>query len=205
VNQDALLLAEAEFLHRYPEGFDSPELIKVGKKHKMEKMTELTHEAFASTSFVNMDDIIENWIKTVSRSSMVSLFEKPRFKEGMNSLPPDAKKKITDGLYNQLHGDEEQGFNAILDVLTTLKLAKWSLITIVPAYYSPNDAVFVKPTTAKGVVAKYDLNLVYKPRPSWEFYQGYRQAILQMKELVHKSFSPSNAAFSGFLMMTMGQ
>jgi hypothetical protein len=203
MNKDALLVAEAEFLHQHPDGFQSPELVEVGKKHKMDKMITLAQEAFTTKAFVNMDGIIEDWVKIVSRSSMVSVFEKPKFKEGMHSLSPADKRKITDGLYEQLHGDEEQGFNAILDVLISLKLAKWSLITIVPAYYTPMDAVFVKPTTAKGVVAKYELDLVYKPRPSWAFYQGYRTAILEMKALVHEGLSPSNAAFSGFLMMTM--
>lgn len=205
MNKDVLLEAEAEFLSQYPEGFHSPELVEVGKKHKMDKMVEMTQQAFATTAFVNQDAILQDWIKIVARSSMVSIFEKPKFKDGINSLSVKDKRKITDGLYEQLHGDEEAGFNAILDVLIDLKLAKWSLISIVPAYYSPNDAVFVKPTTAKGVVAKYGLDLVYKPRPSWTFYQGYRSAILEMKEMVHESFSPSNAAFSGFLMMTMGR
>ena len=203
MNTDALLLAEAEFLQQYPEAFQSPELVHLSKKHKMDKMVAMAQQAFAEKAFVTMDTVIENWIKIVARASMVSLFEKPKFKAGLNSLSPVDKRNICDGLYEQLHGDEEAGFNAIRDILVDLKLAKWSLISIVPAYFAPTQAVFVKPTTAKGVVAKYELDLVYKPRPSWAFYQGYRAAILAMKALVHEGLSPSNAAFSGFLMMTM--
>jgi hypothetical protein len=61
----------------------------------------------------------------------------------------------------------------------------------------------VKPTTAKNIVQKLELDLDYKPRPSWEFYDGYRKAILEMKSLVSPSLAPNNAALTGFLMMTL--
>ncbi len=204
MNVDKLLQAEAEFLARYPGGFMDPELEAIGKKHKMSKMIELTQEAFKKLAFTSNETILENWIKIVSRSSMVSVFEKPKFKDCINSLSPSDKQEIVDGLYQQLHGKEEKGFNTILDILVKHKMAKWSLITIVPAYFNPTEAVFVKPTTAKGVVAKFELTgLEYKPRPSWVFYKGYKQAIHDMKSKVDEHLSENNAAFSGFLMMTM--
>jgi hypothetical protein len=46
-------------------------------------------------------------------------------------------------------------------------------------------------------------DLVYNPTPSWEFYLGYRQLINDAKQRVDKRLSPSNAAFSGFLMVSM--
>ena len=64
----------------------------------------------------------------------------------------------------------------------------------------------MKPTTAKGVVSYFELDgLEYRPRPSWEFYKTYRDIILEMKAAVDKSLAPNNAAFCGFLMMTMRQ
>ncbi len=95
-------------------------------------------------------------------------------------------------------------FESMLALLQSRKLAKWSLMTILTNYFRPQDDVFVKPTTAKGVIATLELeNLIYKPAPSWEFYQEYRTQINYMKTLVDSSLSGSNAAFSGFLMMTM--
>jgi hypothetical protein len=111
---------------------------------------------------------------------------------------------LVNGLKDFLHGDQQRGFEALVGILLTEKLAKWSLISIIPGYYSPFDEVFVKPTTAKGVIQHFAVQgLVYKPTPSWEFYRRYRELILHAKEQVDSSLSPSNAAFSGFLMMTM--
>jgi hypothetical protein len=45
--------------------------------------------------------------------------------------------------------------------------------------------------------------LEYKPLPTWAFYLGYRDLINTAKQQVDSSLSPSNAAFSGFLMMAM--
>ncbi|MFQ3229963.1 hypothetical protein [Reinekea sp.] len=206
MNTNKLLQAEGEFLHKHPDGFASPGLVAVGKKHNVGKMVEFTQQAFNKKAFANTEEVIQNWIKVVSRSSMVSLFEKPRFKEMASSLSPSNKAKFVEGLYQQLHGNEEKGFNAILDILVENKMTKWSIITIVPAYFKPKDQVFVKPTTAKGVIKVFELTqLDYKPKPSWAFYKEYRNQILAMKEMVSESLSPNNAAFSGFLMMTMEQ
>jgi hypothetical protein len=62
----------------------------------------------------------------------------------------------------------------------------------------------VKPTTAKGIIRKLELDhLIYNPRPSWAFYEAYRETINEMKTRVHPSLSPNNAAFTGFLMMSL--
>ena len=53
-------------------------------------------------------------------------------------------------------------------VLKAGKLAKWSLITICPVYFRPQQEVFVKPTTVKGVIAHFELDeLQYRPQPYW--------------------------------------
>lgn len=204
MNLDALYRAEAQFLNRYPGGFTHPDMVAIGKKHKMEQMIRLCQEGFTERCFSGEDAILQHWIKIVSRSSMVSVFEKPQFKAFIQSLSAREKTQLTESLYDQLYGDQQNGFDIERDLLVTHKMAKWPIISVVPAYFSPTNDVFIKPTTAKGVVAKFGLeSLVYKPRPSWSFYSGYRQAINDMKGLVDPTLSPSNAAFSGFLMMSL--
>lgn len=196
--------AEAAFFRRYPGGFDNPEMVAIGKKHKMDKMVELAQQSFAKESFKHPTMIIENMVKIIGRSSMVSVFEKPKFKDFANALMQQDQMHLVEGMKLLLHGKQQQGFEKVLDVLKTGKLAKWSLISICPAYFRPQDEVFVKPTTAKGVIEFFELkNLKYHPTPSWEFYRDYRAAINEMKTKVDASLAPSNAAFSGFLMMTM--
>jgi len=203
---EKLKQAEAEFLQQYPRGFGSPEMLAVGKKHNMAKMIELSQEVFAKKAFKDIDTLAENMIKVVSRSSMVSMFEKPKFRDFVRRLQKDEKSYLVNALKDILHGKQERGFEAMVGILLTEKLAKWSLVSIIPAYFSPDQEVFVKPTTAKGVIQHFEVpGLIYKPLPSWDFYQRYRAMIVRAKTQVDESLSPSSAAFSGFLMMTMNK
>jgi hypothetical protein len=103
-----------------------------------------------------------------------------------------------------LHGREQVGFQTILDVLKHGKLARWTPMTVCQTYFHPQRDVFVKPTTVKGVIQSFELkDLHYNPNPSWDFYQAYRAVFHEMKSRVDKSLSPTNPAFSGFLLMSV--
>lgn len=203
MNLKKLREAESLFLHRYPGGFASEEMVKIGKKHNVDKLSEFAASALTKKAFVNQGAVLDDIVKIVSRSSMVSMFEKPKFRDYVNGMNRDDREFLAAGFKRLLHGKQDKGFNDILDVLTEGKLAKWSLMTICSLYYKPNTEVFVKPTTTKNVIKQFELTeLIYKPRPSWEFYESYREAISLMKAKVAPSLSPNNAAFTGFLMMT---
>lgn len=190
----------------YPGGFEHPDMVAIGKKHKMDKMITTVQEEFSEDQFGNSKAIVQAMSKLVSRSSMVSLFEKPKFRDFVNSLHNQHETILANGLREMLHGNQEQGFNMMLDVLISGKMAKWSLISVLPVYHKPYDEVFVKPTTAKGVIQQFELGtLVYKPRPSWEFYKEFRSIINEMKTKVDSRLAPNNAAFTGFLMMSLDQ
>ena len=196
---------EGDFLLRYPKGFNDPEMLAIGKKHKMSKMIEFSQDVFDEVNCANVPLTADNMVKAISRSSMVSLFEKPKFRDFVKALNDDEKAFMVNGLKELLHGHQQTGFEALVDLLKTEKLAKWSLMTIIPAYFNPNDDVFVKPTTVKNVLKYFEVNdLVYKPAPTWSFYECYRELINEAKNHVSSDLSPSNAAFSGFLMMTIG-
>lgn len=204
LNIKKLKLAEAEFLQRFPGGFDHPDMLKIGKTHKMDKMVALAQESFSKKASKDIETYTENMVKVVSRSSMVSMFEKPKFRDFVHRLDTNEKAFLVKAMHQMLHGKQPAGFGALVDLLQIEKLAKWSLISIIPAYYSPNAEVFVKPTTTKNVIKQFDVaDLIYHAKPSWDFYQRYREMILQAKQALHPSLSPSNAAFSGFLMMSM--
>jgi len=205
MNLKRLKQAEAEFLARYPGGFNHPDMITIGKKHNVGKMTEQAKELLSKKSFLKTGPVLDSLIKIVSRSSMVSMFEKPKFRDYVNGLDRDEREALAMGFQLLLHGKQQRGFEIIIDILARGKLAKWSLVTICPTYMKPLDEVFVKPTTAKNVIKYLELeDLDYKPRPSWAFYEEFRRQILAMKEKVDPSISPSNAAFTGFLMMSLG-
>ncbi len=204
LDQKILKQLEANFLMQYPKGFADPEMEKIGKKHNVNKMTEMAQEFFTPQACSNVHITAENMIKVVSRSSMVSMFEKPKFRDFVRNMDENEKAFLVNALTQILHGKKQLGFEAMVDLLQTAKLAKWSLVTIIPAYYSPKKEVFVKPTTAKNILKHFEIaDPVYKPTPTWEFYKKYRALINGAKPKVDKSLSPSNAAFSGFLMMTV--
>jgi hypothetical protein len=205
MNLAKLKEAEKNFFEIYPGGFKHPEMEKIGKKHKMEKVVTFTQESLAIDKFENAETVLEDMIKIVSRSSMVSLFEKPKFRDFARALNKNEAEQLVNGLKTFLYDNEELGFNLMLEILQKGKLAKWSLISVWAAYFRPEKEVFVKPTTAKGVLKYFDVEgMIYKPAPTYAFYVSYRELINSMKENVDKSLAPNNAAFSGFLMMSMG-
>ena len=203
MNKKKLALAEAHFMRLYPGGFDHPDMQAIGKKHKVERMTALAQEEFAKGKFRNPETVAEAMVKIVSRSSLVSVFEKPRFRDSVRIMSHSEKDLLTTGLEEFLHGKRQAGFELMTEALVPWKLAKWSLVTVIPNYFRPQDEVFVKPTTAKGVIEYFELEgLDYSPRPNWAFYKNFRAEIDKMKPLVDPALSPSNAAFLGFLMMS---
>lgn len=205
MNLEKLRQAERAFLRRYPGGFDNPEIIATRvRKHKPDQMIALARESFSTSNFRSPDLIVKNMIKVISRASIVSVFEKPRFRDFANGLPPQEREFLSSGLKEVLHGDEQAGFEMMLDLLKSRSLAKWSLMTVCQTYFHPLKDVFIKPTTVKGVIQYFELdNLQYKPTPSWAFYAAYRSAFIDMKSKVDKSLTPTNPAFSGFLWMSV--
>ena len=203
MNLKKLREAESLFLLNYPDGFADAGLKGVSRRHNVGKLSEFAATALASEAFQRRGQVLDDIVRIVSRSSMVSMFEKPRFRDYVRGLGRNDREFLAAGFERLLHGRQEQGFNDVLDVLSEGQLAKWSLMTICLYQYRPLVEVFVKPTTTKNVIRQFELEgLVYSPRPSWGFYSAYRDAITGMKAAVHPSLSPSNAAFTGFLMMS---
>lgn len=199
-----LQLAEKRFLNLYPEGFNDPEMVEIGKKHKMHLRVEFCQTNFAVEKFNKPREIVENMVKAINRSSMVSLFEKPKFRDYVKTFDEMNTIALSESLKELLHGDQQAGFEQMVEILAEAKLAKWTLITIIPTYFNPTFEVFVKPTTVKNIIKNIKLDdIQYKPAPTYEFYAKYRDYINEMKKHVDESLSISNAQYSGFLMMSL--
>lgn len=204
MNIQTLRAAEGKFMMMYPGGFNNPEMVEIGKKHKVDKIAAQVQEDFGKKDFGNVEEMSEKIIKLVSRSSMVSLFEKPKFRDHIRSLNIDEKAAVVGAVKELFYGDEEEGFTELITLLKPYKLAKWTLVSVFLAYYRPTYDVFMKPTTVKNIVKTFELeDLKYSPTPSYDFYKRYRDEINEMKTLVDPSLSPNNPSFSGFLMVVM--
>lgn len=203
INVEKLKCAEHQFMTKYPQGFGNLALQKMLKKHKMEKMIEMVRNNFSRKRFRNINEIMQGMIKVVNDSPVLSMFEKVKFKDFVGQLTLNDKALLVKALSDFLHGNAKPGFEAMVEQLKTAKLAKWSLLTIIPAYHVPNEEVFIKPTEVKCIIKLLEIDdLVYGATPSWSFYTGYRAMINETKKLVDSALSPSNAAFSSFLMMS---
>jgi hypothetical protein len=204
MNRTKLKKAEERFLIRYPGGFSDPLMLEIAKKHKVEKMNKLALDSFAIEQFESPSRIIDSMYKIISQSSLVSIFEKPKFRDLVKNMSDNEKERLSHGLKEFLHNDQEYGFEQMTALLDEYKLAKWPLLTVCPNYYRPNVEVFIKPTTAKGIIEYFELEgLKYSSHPSFEFYRAYREQINQIKKEVAASLQFDTAAFCGFLMMSL--
>ena len=203
MNYEKLFEAEATFLQAYPAGFDDPELASIRKKHNVRKLIEFAQDNLTKANCNRPDFIADVLYKIVSRSSMVSRFEKPPFKQFLDALSSDDKKALAYAVEQRLFGRKQQGFEQILEMLAQHKLAKWAVISAVPFYFAPRREVFVKPTTVKRILAYLEVeDIRYRPTPTWAFYKGYRDVLAEVRNRVNPSLSPNYAALSGFLMMS---
>jgi hypothetical protein len=135
---------------------------------------------------------------------LISIFEKPQFRDFVKAMSEIEKETLSTGLKEFLHGDQKSGFELMTGLLNEYKLAKWPLITVCPMYYRPGIEVFIKPTTAKGIIEHFELEgLKYNSKPTYEFYRAYREQIIRMKKEVDASLGNDHAAFCGFLMISM--
>ena len=204
MNRTKLKEAEERFFIRYPGGFSNPLMLEIAKKHKVEKMNKLAQDSFAIEQFEDPRKIVDSMCKIVSQSSLVSIFEKPKFRDLVKAMSDNEKECLSYGMKEFLYGNQAFGFELMSGLLSEYKLAKWPLITVCPVYYRPSIEVFIKPTTAKGVIAYFELEgLKYSPNPTYKFYKAYQEQISQMKKEVNASLQSDNAAFCGFLMISM--
>lgn len=204
MNLTKLKEAEASFFTFYPKGFADEALLPIIKRHNTAKIGQSVRELFAPEKFLSTEEIGESFAKIVSKSSLISLFEKPKVREMVKQMSMEQQDMFSIGLYELLHGKKEKGFEILIDVLSIYKLAKWSIVTLIPYYYARDQAFFIKPTTTKDIIKFFEIEgFTYKPRPTYEFYERYTKVLEEMKSQVGPLIGQDNAGFTGFLMMAM--
>lgn len=203
MNIEKLKKLESDFLGRHPDGFKSDEFKKRMKKHNVEKHTTYVNEVLTEDYLKKGQKVYKEVAKVVLSSSLVSVFEKMRFRDLSADLTSAEKGRFVRGVKELLYGHEKSGFYMVYNLLKEHRLAKWTIITVFRVYANPKKDVFVKPTVIKKVIAHLDLDFKYDSDPSYALYRKYRTAINKMKKEVALSLRPNNLAFTGFLMMTI--
>ena len=103
MNLEKLKQAEASFFATYPEGFADPGMEKILKRHNMSKMTEFAQQSFSPDCYSHVEQTSANMVKAIGRSSMVSMFEKPKFRDFVARLDANQKAYMVDSMIAFLH------------------------------------------------------------------------------------------------------
>lgn len=193
---------EVLFLENHPKGFEDEEILAIAKKFKAEKFDQEVNELFKQENFSQPEIICESFSKIISKSPLISLFEKPKLRDAIKSMGMYQKDMFSIALHELLYGNQKNGFETLVEILAEYKLAKWSLITLIPYYLRRRKDYFVKPTTTKNILKYFEIeNIVYKPRPSYQFYKDYKKFLNELKKQTDKSLCKENAQFTGFMML----
>lgn len=195
---------EEEFLTFYPTGFEDEKFFPTMKKFDPSKLEEFTKKSFKKENFSNPNLVVDAFFKIIQKSALVSLFDKLKFKDMLLTLTNYEKDMLSIELYELLYGNKKNGFEGLVEFLNEYKLAKWTIISVILYYNDRQKEYFIKPTTTKNVIKYFEIkDLVYKPKPSFEFYDSYKKVLNEMKKNVHKTLKIDNAAFTGFLRIGM--
>lgn len=204
MNLEKLKDMEAEFLTFYPTGFEDANFFPTMKKFNPSKLEEFTKENLKKENFSNPNLVVDAFFKIIQKSVLVSLFDKLKFRDMLAGLTSYEKDMLSIELYELLHGNQKDGFEGLVEYLSQYNLAKWTIISVVLYYNDRQKEYFIKPTTTKNVIKYFEIkDLIYKPIPSFEFYDSYKKVLNKMKKNVDKSLSFDNAAFTGFLRIGM--
>lgn len=204
MNLEKLKDIEEEFLYLYPSGFEDAKFFPTMKKFDPSKLEAFTKENLKKENFSNPNLVVDAFFKIIQKSVLVSLFDKLKFRDMLENLTSYEKDMLSIEIYELLHGNQKNGFDGLVEFLNEYNLAKWTIISVILYYNNRQKEYFVKPTTTKNVIKYFEIkDLVYKPTPSFEFYDSYKKILNEMKKNVSKSVSFDNAAFTGFLRIGM--
>ncbi len=204
MNLEKLKQLETTFFNRYPQGFEDPRMLEVAKKHKVEAMHQFVETSFAKEKFENPSEISESFTKLIVKSSLVSVFEKAKYKDIAKLFTRDEKEVLSESLYAFLYGDQRKGFNQLVELLAHFNIAKWPILTVLGLYHKGDFEVLIKPTTVKSVLTYLEVtDFKYTTKPNYDFYLAYRTFINELKQKSSTKIASDNAAYCGFLMITI--
>ena len=204
MNLEKLKDLESEFLYRYPKGFKDEHFFPTMKKFKPEKLEEFAKEALKKENFTNPSLVVDGFFKIIQKSVMVSLFDKLKLKDALATLNTYEKDMLSIEIYELLYGNKKEGFEGLVEFLAQYNLAKWTLVSIVAYSINRQKEYFIKPTTTKNIIKYFELkDLVYKPKPSFEFYDNYTKVLDEMKTKLDRTLTFDNAAYTGFFKIAI--
>ena len=172
------------------------------KQFNPEKLEQMTKELLHKDNFAQPDIVCENYVKIISKAAVISFYDKLKLKDAIKDMGMYEKDMFSIALYDILHGNKSAGFDTFVEILSEYKLAKWTLISIVPYFMNRKKEYFIKPTATKDIIRYLELkNVEYKPKPSFKFYKEYKKNLNEIKKNVPKKLTTDNICLTGFLRL----
>ena len=178
------LRCRRKFLRQFPGGFRDPTYLDWERDYKWE-----THlrwqEALPANEFrrlLRAGEFAEAAARAVrveqrSRHAMLFSFEKMALRDALRST--EGARDFAEGLFEFLHGrgGMERRFDRWIAAIERLprkqtRVLTWPLATVFGFIAQPDRHMFLKPNTIRAAARAYGFELPYRPRPSWEVYDG---------------------------------
>jgi len=102
--KEKLQVLQNTFFSIYPDGFNSPEFQHLEKKHKLTKTNKKIHEIFNSNIINNDIEFLDAITKILSSSSIISVFEKIKFRNFMKEIHTEQKNNMSQAIKELLMG-----------------------------------------------------------------------------------------------------
>ncbi|MEO9386387.1 hypothetical protein [Chromobacterium phragmitis] len=189
---DRYAAIDADFLARFPGGFQDPDWQALARKHKTYAkaetlcQSELTRDKLdAALASGKLADATHACRQIISLATTVSTFEKIAFRNYMDNR--DLNLPFIQALRDALHDFGPDSFAAYVDTLAMARMdakanaAKWPIVSCFLACFDPQRHVCIKPTTVKKVAARLGVELHYQPRPNYECYRAVQDMVLDFR------------------------
>ncbi|POZ63998.1 hypothetical protein [Chromobacterium alticapitis] len=189
---DRYATMDADFLARFPGGFQDPDWQALARKHKSYAkaealcQSELTRDKLdAALASGKLADVTHACRQIISLASTVSTFEKIAFRNYMDNR--DLNLPFVQALRDVLHDFGPDSFAAYVDTLAMARMdpkanaAKWPIVSCFLACFDPQVHVCIKPTTVKKVAERLGVELHYQSRPNYECYRAVQDMVLDFR------------------------
>ena len=183
-----------KFLHHFRGGFQDAKYLDWERDYKWETH-ERWEEALGREEFRRLlrarqfAEVAARAVRVEQRSrhSMLFSFEKMALRDAVKV--EEGARTFAEGLYEFLHGagSPERKFARWVEAVDSLprrqtRVLTWPLVTVFGFIAQPDRHFFLKPNVTRRAAARYEFDLRYKSRPSWEVYSN----LLEFAERVRR-------------------
>ena len=174
-----------KFLHYFPKGFADKKYFSWERGYKQaaqegwqEKLNKKEYERLLTEK--DYPEILKRALSLEAKTNLLFSFEKMALRDGVKEEASAAV--FAKGLFEYIYGKKvlQQKFEAFVQVLSSLpkkqtRVVTWPVLTVFGFIADPAQHIYLKPTVTKKAAVKYDYDLKYSSKPTWETYHNMLQ------------------------------